>query len=116
MASVAYPPMVYVVRSIHFVIGIAMTVATGYLWYAALFGVLGRWTLLSLAALMVQWIVIALNHGHCPLGAVHHRYGDEKTLFELVAGKQYAVNGFRNWGVICVLALLLLSVRLVLGF
>lgn len=116
MASVAYPPMVYVVRSIHFVIGIAMTVATGYLWYAALFGVFGRWTLLSLAALLVQWIVIALNHGHCPLGAVHHRYGDEKTLFELVAGKQYAVNGFRNWGVICVLALLLLSVRLVLGF
>jgi hypothetical protein len=116
MANTSYHPMVYGIRAFHFVIGISMTAATGYLWYAALFGVFGRWTLLTLAALAIQWIVVALNHGHCPLGAVHHRYGDEKTLFELVAGKEYAASGFRNWGVICVVGLLLLSARVVFRF
>lgn len=116
MVNASYRPVVYAIRTLHFVIGLSMTAATGYLWYAALFAVFGRSTLLTLAALAIQWIVVALNHGNCPLGAVHQRYGDEKTLFELVAGKAYAANGFRNWGVICVLGLLLLSARLVLRF
>lgn len=107
-------PMVYVVRSLHFVIGITMTAATVYLWYAALFRVLDLWLAFSLAALAVQWIIVALNRGHCPMGVVHARYGDEKTLFELVAGKQYAIHGFRNWGIICALGFALLVARTVL--
>jgi peptidoglycan/LPS O-acetylase OafA/YrhL len=108
-------PMVYVVRSLHFVIGITMTAATTFLWYAALLRVLNVWTALSLAALAVQWIIVALNRGHCPMGVVHARYGDEKTLFELVAGKQYAIHGFRNWGIICALGFALLVARVLLG-
>jgi hypothetical protein len=108
-------PMVYVVRAFHFVIGIGMTAATFYVWYAAIFRVLNAWTGLSVAALTVQWVIVAFNHGHCPMGVVHSRYGDEKTLFELVAGKQYAIHGFRNWAIICALGFALLGLRIVLG-
>lgn len=50
-----------------------------------------------------------------PMGVVHARYSDEKTLFELVAGKQYAIHGFRNWGIICALGFALLALRVALG-
>jgi hypothetical protein len=108
-------PMVYVVRSLHFVIGIGMTAATAWLWWAAIFRVLNAWTALTVAALAVQWIIVAFNRGHCPMGVVHARYGDEKTLFELVAGKQYAIHGFRNWAILCALGFALLLVRVVIG-
>lgn len=108
-------PMVYVVRSLHFVIGIGMTAATAFLWYAGLFRVINLWTGLSVAALAVQWFIVALNHGHCPMGVVHSRFGDQKTLFELVAGKQYAIHGFRNWAIICALGFTLLVARAALG-
>jgi hypothetical protein len=108
-------PMVYVVRALHLVIGIGMTAATFYLWYAAIFRVLDVWTGLSVAALAVQWVIVALNRGHCPMGVVHSRYGDEKTLFELVAGKQYAIHGFRNWAISCALGFGVLAVRVALG-
>jgi hypothetical protein len=107
--------MVYVVRTLHFVIGISMTAATTYLWYAGIFRVLNLWTALSVAALAIQWFIVTLNHGHCPMGVVHNRYGDDKTLFELVAGKQYAIHGFRNWGIICALGFVVLALRAVLG-
>ncbi len=113
--SPRYHPMVYAIRTGHFVIGIGMTAATTYLWYAAIFRVLDAWLGLSLAALGVQWVIVAFNRGHCPMGVVHARYGDEKTLFELVAGKQYAIHGFRNWAIICALGFGLLVVRVALG-
>lgn len=106
-----YQRMVYVVRFGHFIIGISMTLATVYLWYSGLFRALNLWTIASIALLAGQWIIVMLNHGNCPLGVVHARYGDEKTLFELVAGKRYAPYGFRNWAVLCILGALLLVLR-----
>jgi hypothetical protein len=113
--STRHHPMVYVVRGLHFVIGISMTAATFYLWYAGIFRALNLWTGLSVTALAVQWFIVALNRGHCPMGVVHSRYGDEKTLFELVAGKQYAIHGFRNWAIICSLGFFLLVLRIAFG-
>lgn len=110
-----YKPIVYVIRSAHLAIGLTMTAATFQLWYAGLFGVFNAWTGLAVALLAVQWIIIALNNGDCPLGTVHARYGDEKTLFELVAGRQYAIHGFRNWGFACAAGGILLAIRWMLG-
>jgi hypothetical protein len=115
LAPGRYQPMVYVIRSVHMVIGLTMTAATFYLWYAGLFGVFNAWTWLAVVLLAVQWIIIMLNRGDCPMGRVHARYGDEKTLFELVAGKQYAIHGFRNWGIACAAGGILLAIRLMLS-
>ena len=106
--------MVVLIRAGHLAIGAVMTAATCCLWYSAIFGVVTPCLAPALALLGIQWTIIALNHGHCPLGAVHARYGDHKTMFELVAGKQYAVHGFRNWGIACAAGLILLVVRLLL--
>ena len=106
--------MVLALRALHLSIGLAMTAATAVLAWSALAGGFGPAVSLALSALGVQWIVVALNHGHCPLGAAHARYGDEKTMFELVAGPQYARHGFRRWGWTCAIAAALLTVRLAL--
>lgn len=115
MRATNHHPMFIALRVLHLAIGASMTAATALLAWAALSGAFGPWSALALSALGVQWIVVALADGHCPLGAAHARYGDQKTMFELVAGPQYARHGFRRWGWLCASSAALLTVRLLLG-
>jgi len=103
--------IVYAIRTFHFLIGITMTASVTYLWYAALYRRYDWWLALSLVALAVQGVALMLNKGDCPLGNVSARYGDRKTLFELVAGKQYAIHGMRNFGIFIALGIIVLVVR-----
>lgn len=92
-----YQPMVYIVRAIHMIIGIFYTIAIFYIWFSAIFNIITIWTWLAIMAHVIEGIVLLVNRGYCPMGIFHNRYGDDKTLFELVAGKTYAKYGMKIW-------------------
>lgn len=107
--------MVYVVRTIHMTIGIFYTIAIFYIWFSVLFGIITIWTWLAIIAHAVEGIILLINGGDCPLGIFHHRYGDDKTLFELVAGKTYAKYGMKIWFSFAIVGTFLIILRAFLG-
>lgn len=75
--------MILLVRTVHGVISAFFLTCIGVLFYA---GVSGEQLVLGFAAagaLAVEGAIVGMNGGDCPLGQVHHRYGDERAFFEL---------------------------------
>jgi len=81
---------ILLIRTMHGLITALFLSCIGYVYYA---GVTNRPTLaayIAAGALMVEGIVVILNKGDCPLGFVHHKYGDDKAFFELLLPKRAA--------------------------
>jgi hypothetical protein len=58
--------------------------AIAYIWWCALTRRRDRGLRLATSALICEGVVVAANHGDCPLGPLQARLGDPKPLFELV--------------------------------
>ncbi len=71
-------------RAGHAVIALGFLAAIGNVWWCALTGATNRLLRPAIGALAVEGVVVAANHGDCPLGPLQARAGDPVPLFELV--------------------------------
>jgi hypothetical protein len=104
-------PMVYVVRALHAGISVFFVACLAYVYYAALAGKRGPVLAGALVALAVEGVIVGANRGDCPLGAVHRRYGDEKTFFELFLPPRAAKQAVPVLGAVAVVGSLLVALR-----
>ncbi len=103
--------MVKVIRLGHGIITLFFLSCIGYLYYSDFSNHVGLLTYLAVAALLVEGLVVSLNHGECPLGGLHRRYGDQKTFFELLMPKALAKRAVPIFGVIAGIGMLALILR-----
>jgi hypothetical protein len=71
-------------RAAHTAISLAFLAAIAHVWWCALTGRRGRLLHVAVGALACEGLVVAANHGDCPLGGLQARVGDPVPLFELV--------------------------------
>jgi hypothetical protein len=77
-------PAALAFRAGHAAIAVGFLAAIGNVWASALTGRRGPLLRFSIAALVVEGVVVATNGGDCPLGGLQDRIGDPIPLFELV--------------------------------
>jgi hypothetical protein len=103
--------MVRVIRFGHGMITLFFLSCIGYLYFCDITNQVSFWTYLVAASLLAEGLVVSLNHGECPLGAVHRKYGDQKTFFELLMPKAMAKRAVPFFGVITGIGMLALILR-----
>ena len=98
-------------RTLHAAIAIEMLLAIAYVWWCALRGRRDRLLRIAAASLIGEGVVVASNHGDCPLGGLQERLGDPVPLFELVLSPRAAKRAVPTLGAITAAGLALLMVR-----
>jgi len=80
----AYPPMVYVLRTIHVALGSFFAVCLVYLYYVVFTVAQISTTVWGAAvALVGEAVVFLAAGGACPLSSWQRKYGDEKGLLAI---------------------------------
>jgi len=69
------------VRILHSFFSITFLGCIVFLYYCILTGKPSPWLLPVTAVLLIEGTVLLLNNGKCPLGPLHHKYGDDKGFF-----------------------------------
>jgi hypothetical protein len=98
-------------RALHAVIAVEMLLAIAYVWWCALSGCRDRLLRMSAASLIGEGVLVAANHGDCPLGGLQERLGDPVPLFELALSPRAAKRAVPTLGAITAAGLVLLVVR-----
>jgi hypothetical protein len=99
-------------RTFHAAIAVEMLLAIAYVWWCALSGRRDRLLLrMAAASLIGEGVLVAANHGDCPLGGLQERLGDPIPLFELVLSPRAAKRAVPTLGAIAVAGLVLLVAR-----
>ena len=98
-------------RTFHAAIAAEQLLAIAYVWWCALTGRRGRLLSVAAASLIGEGVLVAVNHGDCPLGGLQGRLGDPIPLFELVLSPRAAKRAVPTLGVIAATGLALLVVR-----
>ena len=98
-------------RTFHAAIAIEMLLAIAYVWWCALRGRRDYLLRIAAASLIGEGVVVAANHGDCPLGGLQERLGDPVPLFELVLSPRAAKRAVPTLGAITAAGLALLMVR-----
>lgn len=81
----------------------------GYVYYSGISERFTSWTVVSTAVILFEGLVVVINKGSCPLAYIHRRFGDDKTLFELILPKRLAKQVFPFFAVISAAGLLVLA-------
>src|SRR5215218_9120443 len=99
-------------RTFHAAIAVEMLLAIAYVWWCALSGRRDRLLLrMAAASLIGEGVLVAANHGDCPLGGLQEHLGDPVPLFELALSPRAAKRAVPTLGVITAAGLALLVVR-----
>src|SRR5215217_681746 len=98
-------------RAFHGVIAVEMLLAIAYVWWCALSGRRDRLLRIAAASLIGEGVLVAANHGDCPLGGLQERLGDPVPLFELVLSARAAKRAVPTLGAIAAAGLVLLVAR-----
>jgi hypothetical protein len=98
-------------RGAHAAIAVEQLLAISYVWWCALSGRRDRLLRIAAASLIVEGVLVAANHGDCPLGGLQERLGDPVPLFELVLSPRAAKRAVPTLGAITAAGLVLLVVR-----
>ncbi len=98
-------------RTAHAAIAFEQLLAIAYVWWCALSGRRGRLLYIAAASLIGEGVLVAANHGDCPLGGMQERLGDPVPLFELVLSPRAAKRAVPTLGTVAAGGLLLLMVR-----
>jgi hypothetical protein len=98
-------------RAFHAAIAVEMLLAIAYVWWCALSGRRGRLLRVAAASLIGEGVLVAANHGDCPLGGLQERLGDPVPLFELVLSPRAAKRAVPTLGLIASAGLSLVVVR-----
>jgi hypothetical protein len=98
-------------RTLHAAIAIEMLLAIAYVWWCALRGRRDYLLRIAAASLIGEGVLVAANHGDCPLGGLQERLGDPVPLFELVLSPRAAKRAVPTLGAITAAGLAQLMVR-----
>ena len=104
-------PVVIAWRTAHAAIAAGFLASIGYVWWCALSGRRDRRLLAAVFALAGEGVVVAANHGDCPLGPIGDRIGDPVPLFELVLSPTAAKRAVPVLGAVAVAGIALLAAR-----
>ena len=96
-------------RTFHAAIAAEQLLAIAYVWWCALTGRRGRLLSVAAASLIGEGVLVAANHGDCPLGGLQERLGDPVPLFELVLSPHAARRAVPALGAITVAGVALLA-------
>jgi len=96
-------------RVAHAAITVAFLAAIAHVWWCALTGRRDRRLRLAVGALVAEGVVVAANHGDCPLGPLQARLGDPVPLFELVLSPRAARRAVPALGLVTTAGLVLLA-------
>jgi hypothetical protein len=83
-------PAALAFRTAHAAVSTAFLFAIGYVWWCAVTGRRGRLLRTAVTVLASEGLLVAANHGDCPLGGLQERLGDPVPLFELVLSPRAA--------------------------
>ena len=98
-------------RAFHSAIAVEQLLAIAYVWWCAITGRRDRLLHVAAASLIGEGVLVAANHGDCPLGGLQERLGDPVPLFELVLSARAAKRAVPTLGAITAAGLVLLAVR-----
>jgi hypothetical protein len=98
-------------RTFHAAIAAQQVLAIAYVWWCALTGRRDRMLRIAVATLLGEGVLVAANHGDCPLGGLQERLGDPVPLFELVLSPRAAKRAVPTLGAITGAGLVLLVAR-----
>jgi hypothetical protein len=98
-------------RAFHTAIAAEQLLAIAYVWWCALSGRRDRLLHVAAASLIGEGVLVAANHGDCPLGGLQDRLGDPIPLFELVLSPRAAKRAVPTLGAIAAAGLVLLMAR-----
>jgi hypothetical protein len=90
MAPQKLTPIALAFRVVHTLIAVGFLSAIGYVWWCALTGRRGLLLRVAVGALGTEGVLVAANHGDCPLGPFQQRVHDPVPLFELVLSPRAA--------------------------
>jgi len=102
---------ILLVRLIHGFVAIFFLTCVGMVYYSGITGRVGLASYLAVLALLVEGIVVLLNKGNCPMGMIHRRVGDPKTLLELFLPPRLAKKGIPFAAFVAFIGFLLLLFR-----
>ena len=100
-----------VFRVFHAGISVAFLLAIAHVWWCALTGRRGPLLSVAVVALAGEGVLVAANHGDCPLGGLQERLGDPIPLFELVLPPRAARRAVPTLGTITAVGVALLAPR-----
>ena len=98
-------------RTAHAAIAAAFLLAIGYVWWCALTRRRTRALRFAVGALVGEGVLVAANHGDCPLGPLQQRLDDPVPLFELVLSPRAAKRAVPVLGAIAGAGIALLARR-----
>jgi hypothetical protein len=98
-------------RAAHGAITVVFLLGISHVWWCALTGRRDKWLRLAVFALVAEGVVVAANHGDCPLGPMQARLGDPVPLFELVLSPTAARRAVPSLGLVTGIGIGLLAVR-----
>lgn len=98
-------------RIFHAAIAAEQLLAIFYVWWCALTCRRGRLLRVAATSLIGEGVLVAANHGDCPLGGLQERLGDPIPLFELVLSPRAAKRAVPTLGAIAAAGLALLLAR-----
>ncbi len=104
-------PAALAFRSLHAAIAAAFLTAIGYVWWCAITRRRDRALRLAVASLAAEGVVVAANHGDCPLGPLQDRLGDPVPLFELALSPRAARLAVPALGLVTATGIALLRLR-----
>jgi hypothetical protein len=110
--SGALPRRVVVSRVVHGAIALVFLLAIAELWWAALSGDTTWLTAVAIVLLVAEGVLFAAAGGHCPLGPVWRRLGDETPFFDVVLGPRLGRRAVPVLGLVAVAGLVVLGARL----
>jgi hypothetical protein len=96
-------------RTAHTGISAAFLLAIGYIWWCALTGRRGRLLQAAVTALASEGLLVAANHGKCPLEGLQKRMGDPIPLFELILSPRAARRAVPALGAVTLVGVALLG-------
>jgi len=101
--------MVYLIRTVHGIISLFFLCCLAYIYYAGITDRPTLWAYVAVMALLLEGLVVFVNHGDCPLGTWHKKYGDQKAFFELFLPHHLAKRAIPFLAVVTTIGTLLLA-------
>ena len=102
--------MVTLVRLLHGALASFYMYCLGYIYYSGITDRFTGWTLVSSGVILFEGLVVLINKGNCPLGYFHRKFGDNKTLFELLLPPRLAKQVFPFFAVLSTIGLVILII------
>lgn len=107
--------VVFLVRLLHGTITVFFLSCIGCIYYSAVTGRPNRLLLPAIAAVAAEGAIVLTNGGKCPMGRVHHRYGDDRDFFELFVPYRYSRHAVPVLGGVTALGIFVALARVALG-